>query len=429
MAPRFFSSNLWKEILRDLSPSNTPSGVTTPADCLALVRAGIALIALAIVIDAAESCINARAFSTLAREVPTVWPWLLALHPARLSAAECALIYTTALQFNYQDVAIFADGATWLAYALVRVSSRLVVYNEQLRTAVLAQPDAVALTYDLWEYVASHDMVDAGIDLAMNCLAAVIQSEADQVVHEVTAAGPFGTRLLVRRMHDLCTKPGPVSAGDLANVVNVLCNCARSEILLPHLFRALPSMGRALCVLDETTQIAGPGIRKLVDSAFGRIESLYVFLSWDKCPSRLLQSERQWEDYVIYCCKLLSLLVVKNLTHVRTICRMVRGDLLRGLRICLDRFPNPDISQVPKLVSLIVHELITPAMVFKSVLRAVQRAHTRHPLLHKEGVGHDEWNVMLTNLANRSNLLAESSKREALRACGNPEVILLSALQ
>ncbi|KAL1762207.1 hypothetical protein FB107DRAFT_268490 [Schizophyllum commune] len=402
MAPRFFSSNLWKDILRDLSPSNIPSGVTTPADCLALVRAGIALIALAIVIEAAESCIDARAFSTLASEVPTIWPWLPALHPARLSAAECALIYTTALRSNYQDVAILSDGATWLAYALVRVSSRLIVYNEQLRTAVLAQPDAIAFTYDLWEYVASHDMADAGIDLAMNCLAAVIQSEADQVVHEVTAAGPYGTRLLVRRMHDLCTKPGPVSVGDLVNVVNVLCNCASSDILLPHLFRALSSMGRALCMLDETTPIAGPK-----------------------------PSERQWEDYVIYCCKLLSLLVVKNLTHVRTICRMVRGDLLRGLRICLDRFPNPDTSQVPKLVSLVVHELITPAMVFKSVLRAVQRAHTRHPLLHddKEGVGHDEWNVMITNLANRSNLLAESSKREMPRACGNPEVILLSALQ
>ncbi|KAL1673817.1 hypothetical protein EV122DRAFT_282582 [Schizophyllum commune] len=385
MAPRFFSSNLWKDILRDLSPSNIPSGVTTPADCLALVRAGIALITLAIAIDAAESCIDARAFSALAREVPTIWPWLPALHPAQRAAPP-----------------ILADGATWLAYALVRVSSRLIVYNEQLRTAVLAQPDAIAFTYDLWEYVASHDMVDADIDLAMNCLAAVIQSEAGQVVHEVAAAGPFGTRLLVRRMHDLCTKPGPVSVGDLANVVNVLCNCASSDILLPHLFRALPSMGRILCVLDETTQIAGPK-----------------------------PSERQWEDYVIYCCKLLSLLVVKNLTHVRTICRMVRGEFLRGLRICLDRLPNPDTSQVPKLVSLVVHELITPAMVFKSVLRAAQRAHTRHTLLHddKEGVGHDEWNVMITNLANRSNLLAESSKREALRACGDPEVILLSALQ
>ncbi|KAL1717544.1 hypothetical protein EV715DRAFT_292228 [Schizophyllum commune] len=384
MAPRFFSSNLCKEILRDLSPSNIPSGVTTPADCLALVRAGIALIALAIVLD------EQRVAST---------PEPSARSPERCppSGLGCRLFI-----LHGSAPPILADGATWLAYALVRASSRLIVYNEQLRTALLAQPDAVAFTYDLWEYVASHDMVDAGIDLAMNCLAAVIQSDADQVVHEVTAAGPFGTRLLVRRMHDLCTKPGPVSVGDLANVVNVLCNCASSDILLPHLFRALPSMGRALCVLDESTQIAGPK-----------------------------PSERQWEDYVIYCCKLLSLLVVKNLTHVRTICRMVRGDLLRGLRICLDRFPNPDTSQVPKLVSLIVHELITPAMVFKSVLRAVQRAHTRHPLLHddKEGVGHDEWNVMITNLANRSNLLAESSKREVPRACGNPEVILLSALQ
>ncbi|TRM58689.1 hypothetical protein BD626DRAFT_511042 [Schizophyllum amplum] len=292
----------------------------------------------------------------------------------------------------------------WLVHAL-RETFCLLTVDSVGMAMTGAIPGVTSYLYDFWwsrtRCLASNEPADIITPWFLQTLLGFSTRNHDvklRVADEVLSKGAANFRALIHRLRNILRMRNP-NFHEMACLIELLAALSYSNTVKPLLRDALWLLGPTMAKIDHPAAVG-------YDAAFMHMSDM---------PG---EEHPTLQAFLINCYVVLANLKCQ-LRGVRDVVRIVRGGVLRGLYLSMERFPerNEDICIVVQALRFV----IGPTVVFPTVAKAVSAAIDKDGLpWHVEGrlASHEAWNGLCDRLRELAVMRSAFKVEEkALRYC------------